>query len=125
MPLALAWFPADQWPLALERWPDLTDDLPADHAAYSRRIEARLKWLAKGLPGHRVSVAPLTVAELDEAAGDRAGTGEARSRLAARIHQQGRAIAWPPARNDRCWCGSGRKYKQCCGPEPPAPDPTE
>ena len=24
MPLALAWFPADQWPVALERWPDLT-----------------------------------------------------------------------------------------------------
>ena len=125
MPLALAWFPYDQWPLAVQRWPDLTDELPSDHVAYSRRIEARLKSLARGLPGHRVSVAPITVAELDEAAGDRAGTGEARAALAARVHQQGRAVAWPPERNDRCWCGSGRKYKQCCGPEPPAPDPTE
>ncbi len=26
-----------------------------------------------------------------------------------------RVIAWPPGRNERCWCGSGRKYKQCCG----------
>lgn len=22
---------------------------------------------------------------------------------------------WPPARNEACWCGSGRKYKKCCG----------
>jgi hypothetical protein len=125
IPVALAWFPADEWPLALERWPDLADHMPADHAAYSRCIEARLKWLATGLPGNRSSVAPLTVAELDEAAGDRAGTGEARSELAAQIDGQGRAIAWPPRRNERCWCGSGRKYKQCCGPEPPSPDPIE
>jgi uncharacterized protein YecA (UPF0149 family) len=24
-------------------------------------------------------------------------------------------LSWPPARNQRCWCGSGRKYKKCCG----------
>ncbi|GAB1817461.1 SEC-C domain-containing protein [Herbidospora sp. RD11066] len=24
-------------------------------------------------------------------------------------------IAWPPGRNDSCWCGSERKYKKCCG----------
>lgn len=23
-------------------------------------------------------------------------------------------IAWPPGRNQPCWCGSGRKYKKCC-----------
>lgn len=23
--------------------------------------------------------------------------------------------AWPPGRNDPCWCGSGRKHKKCCG----------
>ncbi|MFB6784581.1 SEC-C metal-binding domain-containing protein [Streptomyces sp. NPDC056352] len=22
---------------------------------------------------------------------------------------------WPPARNEPCWCDSGRKYKKCCG----------
>ena len=20
-----------------------------------------------------------------------------------------------PGRNDECWCGSGKKYKKCCG----------
>jgi uncharacterized protein YecA (UPF0149 family) len=24
-------------------------------------------------------------------------------------------VAWPPGRNDDCWCGSARKYKKCCG----------
>jgi len=24
-------------------------------------------------------------------------------------------IAWPPDRNQPCWCHSGRKYKKCCG----------
>lgn len=24
-------------------------------------------------------------------------------------------LTWPPGRNDPCWCGSGRKYKRCCG----------
>ena len=24
-------------------------------------------------------------------------------------------IPWPPGRNEPCWCGSGRKYKKCCG----------
>jgi hypothetical protein len=25
-------------------------------------------------------------------------------------------LAWPPERNDPCWCGSGNKYKKCCLP---------
>ncbi|MFD7159415.1 SEC-C domain-containing protein [Kribbella sp. NPDC059898] len=24
-------------------------------------------------------------------------------------------VAWPPGRNQPCWCGSERKYKRCCG----------
>jgi hypothetical protein len=23
-------------------------------------------------------------------------------------------VTWPPHRTAPCWCGSGRKYKQCC-----------
>ena len=26
-----------------------------------------------------------------------------------------RLVGWPPERNRACWCGSGRKYKKCCG----------
>ena len=120
--LSLAWFCAGEWELATSRWPDLLDELPAEHRAYTHRIEARLKWMTKHMSGHRLSVSPLTVAELVDTHGDDANTGEARSSLAAEVARTGRALDWPPARNDRCWCGSGQKYKKCCGPVPPAED---
>jgi uncharacterized protein YchJ len=31
------------------------------------------------------------------------------------IIDEGGAISWPPPRNAPCWCGSGTKYKKCCG----------
>jgi len=120
--VSLAWFPAGEWPAAIERWPDLLDYLPADHLAYSHRIEARLKWMVKHTPGQSFTVSPMSVDELVKADGDDAGSGEARSRLAAEVARTGRALTWPPARNDACWCGSGSKYKRCCGPTPPAED---
>ncbi|MEV0703848.1 SEC-C metal-binding domain-containing protein [Saccharopolyspora sp. NPDC050389] len=38
-----------------------------------------------------------------------------RAEFAAEAARRGLAIAWPPSRNDACWCGSARKYKKCCG----------
>lgn len=120
--LSLAWFPADEWATAVQRWPHLTESFPTPHDSYSHRIEARMKWLARQQTGQLLSISPLSVDELIETEGDQAGTGEGRSHLAAEVARTGRAIAWPPARNDTCWCGSGRKYKKCCGPVPPAED---
>jgi predicted Zn-dependent protease len=42
-------------------------------------------------------------------------SGRARSSYAARLLADGEAVAWPPGRNEPCWCGSGKKYKRCCG----------
>lgn len=126
--LAMGWFPADQWPVAIERWPHLLDDLPADHLAYSHATEARIKRIARRLPGNRLHVAPLTVDGLvisAEESGHEPGTGEARSAHAAQLLQVGEAAVWPPGRNDPCWCGSQRKYKKCCGPVPAASDDGE
>lgn len=114
--LSLAWFAADEWTEAVQRWPHLTEDLPAAHEDYTRGIEARMKWLAHLSPGQQLAIAPLSVDELVEHERDQAGTGEARSRFAAEMARTGRALHWPPARNEPCWCGSGRKYKRCCGP---------
>jgi hypothetical protein len=122
MALSLAWFPAEQWAVAVTRWPDLLDEMPAEHDAYSRRIEARLKWLAKKMPGHKLSVSPLDVDELVLTRSDDAGTGEGRSLMAAELARTGRGVNWPPSRNEPCWCGSSRKYKKCCGPTPIAED---
>jgi hypothetical protein len=47
MMAALAWLHGGEWDKATALWPDLLDELPADHAAYSHRIEARMKRLAR------------------------------------------------------------------------------
>lgn len=123
--VAVAWFPANEWVEAIRRWPDLLDDLPAEHQAYSHEIEARTKRLARQLPGRAVHVSSLTVDGLVDHAssvGDDPGSAEARSSYAAELLRVGGAVRWPPGRNDTCWCGSGKKYKQCCGPIPPAAD---
>jgi tetratricopeptide (TPR) repeat protein len=113
---ALAWFPPDQRDAALERWPDLAEDL-ADTERYARHIERHLRDL-HGALGHRPAVAPLTVDQLIAWAADEGydpSSGEARSMYAAELNRTGRSIPWPPGRNEPCWCRSGRKYKRCCG----------
>ena len=40
---------------------------------------------------------------------------EARPTYAIAMLDAGEATTWPPARNEPCWCGSGVKYKRCCG----------
>lgn len=32
-----------------------------------------------------------------------------------RQYDGGTVVEWPPGRNQVCWCGSGTKYKKCCG----------
>ena len=123
--LAIGWFPPDQWPEACQRWPDLLDDLPVDYRAYSRATEARIKRIARHVPGNRLHVAAMTVDGLEshaEEAGHDPGSGQARSHYAATLLQAGDAVVWPPGRNEACWCGSARKYKKCCGPVPAAAD---
>ncbi len=121
--LAIGWFPADQWPDACERWPDLLGGLPPDHRAYSQATEARIKRIARHAPGNRLHVAAMTADGLQahaEGSGYDPGSGEARSAYAATLLQAGDAVVWPPGRNESCWCGSEHKYKKCCGPVPAA-----
>jgi len=112
----VAWFPREEIALALDRWPSLADDLE-DPGAYCAIIESRLRDL-RAATGRVPSVAPLTVeglVEFGEANGLDPETREARSRFAAELGSRDEVVAWPPGRNDPCWCGSGRKYKRCCG----------
>lgn len=46
-----------------------------------------------------------------------ADVAEESTRLAyaAKAKALGATLAWPPGRNQPCWCGSTRKYKTCCG----------
>ncbi len=88
----------------------------ADGDDYCRSLDARLHELLR-TTGRRPLVAPLRVDELTEHAERRGldpADASARAGLAADLARRGKVIAWPPARNEPCWCGSGRKYKRCC-----------
>lgn len=113
---AIAWFPPDQREAALRRWSELAEDL-AEPQSYHRHLEARLRTLDRGL-GQHPAVAPIDIEEFMAwavAESYDAGSAEARSMYAAELLRSGRAVPWPPGRNDACWCRSGRKYKRCCG----------
>ena len=127
MPVALAWLPADEYAEWPQRWPDLGDSPlmhdedgePVTHAAYCRRMEGRLRAHSEAGMA-RLSVVPVRSAEFTpwvaENAPDEPDPSNLRARYAADMAPDpSRTIAWPPGRNDACWCRSGRKYKKCCG----------
>jgi tetratricopeptide (TPR) repeat protein len=120
--VSLAWFPAGEYEEAIRRWPSLAQewaDVP--HSEYCPRLDGSIKWMrSQGVPIR--AIVPIVVeayvawcAERDE------DPEEARAAYAAHRLQEGEAIAWPPRRNEPCWCGSGRKYKKCCGRAPARP----
>lgn len=119
--LALAWFPADEYPEALRRWPELTAEGAAkgavDHAAYSLALERTLREYADaGLT--RLAISPIRIPDFLAWCADRdldPAASPTRAQYSADLARRQEAIAWPPNRNQPCWCGSGRKYKQCCG----------
>jgi tetratricopeptide (TPR) repeat protein len=128
MPLTVAWLPAEEYPVWPTHWPDLADsDLVQDdkhsgsvpHAVYCQRMERRLRELRE-TGAARLLIAPLRAAELDQWVADHEpdedDPAQLRARYAADLGRDpSRTIPWPPGRNEPCWCGSGRKYKKCCG----------
>lgn len=113
---AIGWFPRDQIEAALGRWPSLAGDL-GDPDAYCATVEGRLRDM-RSATGQAPWVAPIKVDALELFASERGldpGSGFARVHFATVLADRGEAQPWPPGRNELCWCGSGRKYKRCCG----------
>jgi hypothetical protein len=114
---SLAWFPAGDYGEAIARWPSLAEDwADCPHGEYCRRLQHDLLRLsAHGVPMRGVVpirlVDYLPWCEDDQRDPESSST---RAHYAAELTQRGETIPWPPGRNDPCWCGSGRKYKQCC-----------
>lgn len=114
----LAYFPPDEYAAAWER--DLLDATNyRGHADYRREVELQLRALAEHPTAVRVVVVPLSVEDLVAYATrtDR-DPAKRKTRLAYTdtLYASGRVgTRWPPERNSPCWCGSGEKYKKCCG----------
>ncbi|HET6508438.1 MAG TPA: SEC-C domain-containing protein [Baekduia sp.] len=117
-PVATPYFPAAEFASAVAAWPSFAADWADDgHEAYALELDRRMRAVAPGAPRHPV-VAPLTVERVRAFATDNdldPEAAEVRARVAYAVAQEGAAIAWPPGRNEPCWCGSGKKYKKCCG----------
>jgi tetratricopeptide (TPR) repeat protein len=117
---ALAWFPPEEFPTALQLWPHLGDEWDThEHPDYCHHLERHLRELAEQ------TAAPTWIVPLGLEGFQRWCTREhrdpasadTRARYAADQTRTNPAalIAWPPERNQPCWCQSGRKYKRCCG----------
>jgi hypothetical protein len=111
----ILFWPRDEIARAHQSWPQLVEHTDIDAIARDREADNRTLSSA-GTP--RITMVPLTVAGLNEFV-DRTGgdpiDGSTRREYMAEIVAEGGAIAWPPARNAPCWCGSAAKYKKCCG----------
>lgn len=115
--LAVLYWPSEEYARLVERWPEVTEDYGDDHAEHRALVERHLREISLQRPG--TVVVSGTVHDYLAWAKDRgeqAPEASTRASYAAHLARFGDAItAWPPGRNDRCWCGSGLKYKKCCG----------
>lgn len=110
-------WPRSEFDAARERWPDAIDQ-GVSQAQYYRDLQAKLDAMASE-GARRVSAVHCSVdsfAVYLGTAGDRPLDSSAARRdyLDAR-YSEGHYRQWPPPRNQPCWCGSGTKYKKCCG----------
>ncbi|MFJ9554531.1 SEC-C domain-containing protein [Nocardiopsis sp. NPDC101807] len=93
--------------------------LPDGADAHHHGVERSLRAESAEHPGALLATVLTTPGELGAFAGARgldAADGDALRLWAGTLSpESGRPTPWPPERNHPCWCGSGRKYKKCCG----------
>ena len=91
-----------------------------DGSAHHHAVERTLRAQARGFPEVRLGTIAATPDEITAFAAehgfDPADPGTLRAWASAvPAPDSPRIVPWPPERNHPCWCGSGRKYKKCCG----------
>lgn len=113
----MLFWPRTEFDTARERWPDAIDQ-DVSQAQYYRDLETKLDAMASE-GARRVSAVPCSV-ESFAVYLDATGEHPLESRAARHDYldarcSEGHYMPWPPPRNQPCWCGSGTKYKRCCG----------
>ncbi|WP_084514410.1 SEC-C domain-containing protein [Nocardia acidivorans] len=112
--LSMFYLPEEEFDAAMRRWPELRNQYDS-HVEHRASVESQLREADSGL-SLRVSAAGVAGLAEYAAAHDRDPLqSNTRAAYAAELSRLGRDIAWPPGRNESCWCGSSRKYKKCCG----------
>ncbi|CNG62476.1 SEC-C motif domain-containing protein [Mycobacterium tuberculosis] len=102
-----------------ERISLLTESGRTDPASYFRDVERGRRASGDEVGASGLRVLPTPVDDLLEYAEahdrDPKDQQTRADHLMDRIREGARTLAWPRERNAPCWCGSGRKYKKCCG----------
>ncbi len=116
-PVMLYWS-AEDFRHVLEHWPRTHPEAGKaqdPHTEHRRNVERRLRESAAG-------TTPLVVfgevRAFEEFCAEDAldpSLASSQDEYAAEMVLFGTTQAWPPERNQPCWCGSDRKYKKCCG----------
>jgi len=113
----MLFWPRADFDAARERWPDAIDQ-SVSKPEYYRDLEAKLDAIATE-GATRVNAVPCSVdsfaAFLGLAGDSPLDSSEARREYLDARYDEGHYVKWPPSRNQACWCGSGTKYKKCCG----------
>ncbi len=115
---SLLFWPQPERERLLQRWPALTEEYGQTWDEYRTTMQKTLvMWsessqLQLGLLAGSVEELAAHV----ERNGDDPTDPQAHQGYAQQLTEPSRQIAWPPGRNDPCWCGSPQKYKKCCLP---------
>ncbi|MGH3621313.1 MAG: SEC-C domain-containing protein [Sciscionella sp.] len=109
------------WPRAeheklIAKWPHLAAEVGATWNEHRQRIERHCALVERA--GHTVNQVSGDVVGLEAFVKDSGVSTPSAQDLQAYpdLRTQPVMVRWPPARTAVCWCGSGRKYKQCCRP---------
>ncbi len=114
--LSVFW-PESQFHALIARWPHLAREVGASWDEHRRTVERYCAVIER--EGLAVNQVPADLRDFVAFLVGRDVTTPSRDDLLAYpdVHNASTAwAAWPPDRTARCWCGSGRKYKQCCRP---------
>jgi hypothetical protein len=116
--VVLFW-PREELQRLLRRWPDLAQTYGTDWDAHRVLLEQSLTRLSQSGEA-RLAVVAGSVDGLAAHARDHGGEpADAAVRQSYVEHLEDVDTprrAWPPQRNQPCWCGSQAKYKKCCLP---------
>jgi len=115
----VAWMSDDDDRTARERWPGWATGLVVDEPFAERSARMELSLRRRRADGD----GPFVVVTIDleryaawcEAEGHDPADRRSRGTFVNAEREAGAGRAWPPGRNEPCWCGSDRKYKRCCG----------
>lgn len=116
--LSVFW-PEEQFHILVARWPHLAAHVGATWDQHRQRVERHCTLLEQ--EGLRVQQLPgdvsglitflTTARKVTKPRGDDLNAYPDLRTVTIPM------TAWPPPRTAPCWCGSGRKYKQCCRPQ--------